>query len=267
MLRAEFAGLPYKKSEHNERVRSLLNNRSRASVEYKFRNISAILVNHEQVYIRGYLPSQNYQAALETSVLEWLEGKNVLFEGVEISPFVDPPQPGGVHTFADLLTDAPNPKQAARPTARRVARKVDFLRLDTENRKLGIRGEEFVFELEQRRLHDEERRRDLAKKVRWVSHDEGDGLGYDIASFDAGGAPRLIEVKTTAAGKYFPFTLTRNELAASQESAENYHLYRVYQFGAAPRLYILKGALDQTCHLTPVQFSAGFGEAGPTELA
>lgn len=121
------------------------------------------------------------------------------------------------------------------------------------------RGEEFIFELEQRRLHDEERRRDLAKKVRWVARDDGDGLGYDIASFEATGAPRLIEVKTTSAGKYFPFTLSRNELAVSQETSERYHLYRLYEFGKDPRLYVLRGALDQTCLLTPVQFSAAFG--------
>jgi hypothetical protein len=35
--------------------------------------------------------------------------------------------------------------------------------------------------------------------------DDGDGLGYDIASFEASGGPRLIEVKTTAAGKVLSF--------------------------------------------------------------
>jgi hypothetical protein len=34
---------------------------------------------------------------------------------------------------------------------------------------LGVRGEEFVYELEQRRLHDEANRRDLSKRIRWVS--------------------------------------------------------------------------------------------------
>ena len=40
-------------------------------------------------------------------------------------------------------------------------------------------------------------RDDLARKVRWVSEEDGDGAGYDIASFAPDGLPRLIEVKTT----------------------------------------------------------------------
>jgi len=261
MLRAEIAGVPYKKSVHNERARRLLNNRSKASVEFKFQNISAVLVNHSQLYVRGYLPRQNYQAALETSVLEWLAGTNDLAEALDVRALVDPPSPAGARSFADILVDPPEPRRAARPSGQVAPVKIDFLRLDAENRKLGVRGEEFVYELEKRRLHDEANRRDLSKRIRWVSRDDGDGLGYDIASFDASGAPRLIEVKTTAAGKYFPFTLSQNELAVSKRELQRYHLYRVHEFGPDPRLYVLQGALDESCVLTPVQFRASFGPA------
>ena len=100
-----------------------------------------------------------------------------------------------------------------------LVKKIDFVRLDAENRALGQRGEELAFELEQRRLHDELGRPDLAREVRWVARDEGDGLGYDIHSFEGGGEDRLIEVKTTGQGKYFPFAVTRNELTVSQREA------------------------------------------------
>jgi hypothetical protein len=40
-------------------------------------------------------------------------------------------------------------------------------------------------------------RADLARRVRWISEEEGDGAGYDIASFRPDGQTRLIEVKTT----------------------------------------------------------------------
>ena len=73
-----------------------------------------------------------------------------------------------------------------------------------EPRTLGLRGEEGV---------DDEKRVDLSQRVRWSSRDEGDGLGYDISSFDRDGAARLIEVKNTGLGKYFPFAVTANELA------------------------------------------------------
>lgn len=41
MLRAEAAGEPYNKSEHNQALRQLLNGRSKSSVELKHQNISA----------------------------------------------------------------------------------------------------------------------------------------------------------------------------------------------------------------------------------
>ena len=40
-------------------------------------------------------------------------------------------------------------------------------------------------------------RTDLAERIRWASHVDGDGGGYDILSFDTDGSDRLIEVKTT----------------------------------------------------------------------
>lgn len=256
MLRLELTGLPYVKAEFNERLRRLLDNRSKAAVEYKLQNISAVLVNHEQTYIRGYLPAQNYQAALESAVLEWLEGQRELETLVRMSPVLNPPSPPQIPTFHGILTPPPDSARVSRPTGRVLVRKVDFVRLDAENRALGQRGEELVFELEQRRLHDDFARPDLARRVRWVARDEGDGLGYDIRSFEASGEDRLIEVKTTGQGKYFPFAVTSNEVVVSQREAPRYHLYRLFDFGPSPGLYVLPGALDQSCTLSPTQFRA-----------
>jgi len=58
------------------------------------------------------------------------------------------------------------------------ARHVDFLERDAENRRLGRLGEEWAVEFEARRLHDRERRPDLARQIEWVSDTRGDGLGY-----------------------------------------------------------------------------------------
>lgn len=236
--------------------------RSKAAVEYKFQNISAVLVNHAQAYIRGYLPAQNYQQALEASVLEWLETRGQLEDVAGSSPILNPPEISrGAEAYSDLLTDPPEPGRSARERTARAA-KVDFVRRDAENRALGLRGEEFAFELEQRRLHDEVGRPDLARRVRWVARDEGDGLGYDIQSFEATGHQRLVEVKTTGLGKYFPFALTRGELECSRRERERYRLYRLFDFGTAPRLYVLTGALDESCTLTPTVFRASFGRLG-----
>lgn len=83
--------------------------------------------------------------------------------------------------------------------------------MTTPNRSLGKAGEERVFHHERRNLLASGRS-DLADKVRWVSQEDGDGAGYDIASFAPNGSPRLIEVKTTNGWERTPFYITRNEL-------------------------------------------------------
>jgi len=257
MLRMEQAGVPYVKADFNTRLRQALANRSKAAVEYKFQNISAVLVNHDQVYIRGYLPAQNYQAALETSVLEWLDGHTEWTTFVRGSArFQPPPGPRVAPAFRELLSTPPDQRRMARPSWVARPRLVDFVRIDAANRQLGQQGEELVFELEQRRLHDDEHRPDLARQVRWVSRDDGDGAGYDIRSFDGDERPRLIEVKTTGQGKYFPFIVTRNEVEVSRRESPHYHLYRLYDFAASPGLYVLDGAIDDTCSLVPTAFRA-----------
>ena len=56
MLRLEAAQQGYVKSEFNAQLRPQLRNRSKASVELKYQNISAILNGLELPFIRGYKP-------------------------------------------------------------------------------------------------------------------------------------------------------------------------------------------------------------------
>ena len=80
MLRDELAGLPVNKSERNLRLRRLLHNRSKGSVEFKHANISAVLTLHSYPYIEGYKPRFNFQALLEQVVLEYLDVHRDFFE-------------------------------------------------------------------------------------------------------------------------------------------------------------------------------------------
>jgi Domain of unknown function (DUF3883) len=84
----------------------------------------------------------------------------------------------------------------------------------------------------------------------------GDGTGYDVQSFNTDGSSRLIEVKTTGLGKYFPFNVTVNEVRCSQARPHEFHLYRVFNFGPGARLYMLTGELSKSCHLDPTQYRA-----------
>jgi len=59
MLSDYLTGKPYKKSEHKNNLLPLLKNRSEASIEYKHHNISAVLINLGQIYLKGYVPLFN----------------------------------------------------------------------------------------------------------------------------------------------------------------------------------------------------------------
>jgi hypothetical protein len=57
----------------------------------------------------------------------------------------------------------------------------------------------------------------LAAQVSHISVERGDGLGYDILSFEPDSRERLIEVKTTRFGEYTPFYVSANELEVSRQ--------------------------------------------------
>ncbi|MGE3401670.1 MAG: DUF3883 domain-containing protein [Vicinamibacterales bacterium] len=260
MLRAELAGESYSKAQHRRVLVPLLDGRSEQSVEFKHCNISAVLLAWGLPPIDGYKPRAHGQQLLEQVVLEYLATEPKFFEGVLDSEVLSPSQKPMSQTFAAIQEPPPEPIESAPrawdPNARVVP--VDFVRRDAENRRLGTLGEEFVLEIEQRRLHDEVGRQDLAKQVEWTSRERGDGAGYDIRSFEADGSPRYIEVKTTGLAKPFPFYVTANEVACSMALRDEYHLYRLFRFSRTPGLYVLTGALSETCHLDPTQFRARF---------
>lgn len=261
MLEADLQGKVYSKAEHNRRLQQRIG-RTKGSIEFKHQNISAILINFRQPFIPGYLPRQNYQQLLERVVLEWLAGHPDFFKSLADGPILAPrARPVVPHVRpSDLIESPPDtgPERAAAAGDDLRVRfyNTDFVRRDAENRRLGRLGEEWVLDFERRRLHDEAKRPDLAKRVEWIADTRGDGAGYDIASFDADESPRLIEVKTTGLGKQFPFIVTSNEVRVSKREAERFHLYRVFEFARAPRLYVLHGDLSETCRLEATQFRA-----------
>lgn len=265
MLDAELRGERYSKADHNRRLQEIVN-RSKGSIEFKHQNISAVLINFRQPFIAGYLPRQNYQTLLEQAVLEWLAVNPRFFahaaEGPVLAPTSRPPFPA--ERLPSSLVEVPPTEPAEMYTTERIEDathfyRLDFVRRDAENRRLGRLGEEWVVEFERRRLHDEERRPDLARKVEWIAETRGDGAGYDIVSYNADESARLIEVKTTGLGKHFPFMVTANEVRVSEREAEAYRLYRLFDFAAYARLYVLSGPLESSCRLEPTQYRARVG--------
>jgi hypothetical protein len=100
---------------------------------------------------------------------------------------------------------------------------------------------------------------DLARKVQWVAATIGDSLGFDVLSFDdADESEKLIEVKATGLGKFFPFYVTATEVRCSEDRTGPFHLYRVFDFARTPQVYVLTGSLGATCRLEPTLFPATF---------
>lgn len=135
------------------------------------------------------------------------------------------------------------------------AKKADFAEIEKSNSEMGREGEKFILQWEQDRLqaigHPE-----LAEKVEWISDIKGDGAGFDILSFEETGEPRYIEVKTTTREIGSPFLITQNEVNFSKAYAQNYYLYRVFDFKDSPHFFILKGNLEKHCELIPKIFEA-----------
>lgn len=96
----------------------------------------------------------------------------------------------------------------------------------------GLLGEEFVVNLERKRLR-RLGRRDLADRVDWVSL-RSVSEGYDILSFDgASGRRRYIEVKSTS-GKGQTVEMSLNEWATAEVKRNKYFIYRVIKVTTNP---------------------------------
>ena len=63
-------------------------------------------------------------------------------------------------------------------------------------------------------------------------------------------------MKTTRYGAQTPFFVSRNDVTVSQRESDRYHLYRVFAFRKAPRLYAAPGAFSARFDLSPTQFLA-----------
>ena len=259
MLSAELAGVPYNKTVHRRELVKVLHNRSEQAIEFKHANISAILIDLGFPYIAGYKPRSNYQQLLYDVVSDRLAGSPLLLNVAAADadlPIVVPE----VDDILSVLISPPTPSEpdrAARQQShvRRRSFSTNYLEREARNRSLGSAGEEFVLNFERARLLIAGREA-LAGRIEHTSRVRGDGEGFDILSFEESGKERLIEVKTTKYGRETPFFVSSNELAVSDSRADEYHLYRLFGFRLAPRLFTLAGALGSTCRLSASSYLA-----------
>ncbi|WP_222845151.1 DUF3883 domain-containing protein [Vreelandella nanhaiensis] len=239
-----------------------LDGRSAGAIEFKHANISAVLRDANCPYVDGYKPRSNYQQSL-VEVVEQLLLQCELVDRAARSaadlPVIDTTGTVDEH----IIVEPPKtlqPQRCVRESQAhysvRPPQKRDYLARETRNRELGLAGENLVIRFEQHRLIKAGKEK-LAECVEHVAITQGDGLGFDIRSFEPDGRDRLIEVKTTAFAKESVFFITPNELDCSRVHSEHYHLFRLFNFRKGPKLFCLKGDLREQLWLEPDSYRAG----------
>lgn len=253
MLEMDLLDKSFNKTAMNKELASQLDGRSHKAVEFKHQNISWVLNQSGWPYVRGYKPASHIQTSLIDAVAKYLLARPDLEALVRAAVF-----PAAVKSYSvDLPPKLVEPPSVT-PTAFKwspveAGIKRDYLRAPESNRSLGLAGEHMILEFEKYRLQSEPQ---LVAQIEHTSAMLGDGLGFDIRSFELDGSSRYIEVKTTRYSELTPFYFSAGELAASQHYGSEYHLYRIFNFSRKPGLFMLGGPLDQSTHMTPVDYSA-----------
>lgn len=258
MLRLEAGQQRYNKSAFNAGLRQRLQGRSKASVELKHQNISAVLHGIGLPFIPGYKPRVNAQLLLRQEVQKFvLDNTDLVKKVVDALEEVKSPHE---HSFKAVLVEPPRVEMVMKVDTAprlRLPRKIDFASRDETNRKLGRAGEQWAIQFEQHRLI-EAGHAELFSKLEWVSDKLGDGAGFDILSYEGPSQPRYIEVKTTNGPHACAFIISRNEVDFSREAGEAFFLYRLFRFRDAPALYVLRGDISAQLHLEPIDYRASF---------
>lgn len=261
MLSQELSGQSYSKTAHRRSLVPKLAKRSEGSIELKHQNISAILLEVGAPWVLGYKPRKNYQNLLRDQVISRLK-TDQQWDATAVEAMEQQAVPPLIKDYSSVVVPAPDLEEiresAVIPYVRReIGIKRDYFELEARNRSLGCAGEEFVVGYERNRLMATGRH-ELAARVERVSETKGDGLGFDVLSYEKDGRERFIEVKTTALGKEAPFYVTQNELEFSRSESDRFKLYRLFSFRREPKLFQLSGELDKACYLDPTNYRARF---------
>lgn len=258
MLRMQELGQNFVKADLIRQLQQQIPARNRPSIEYKFRNISSVLNGLGVQAVSGYKPLPNIQRLLVDVVADALGSDKVLDE-VAIKSLETPVELLIPESFEDFLIVTPEPKQKISDKQsdwiQRKAIKRDYLERESRNRSLGNAGELLVMEYEAHRLHQEGAKK-YVDRLEHVSSSKGDGLGFDILSFDADGRERFIEVKTTAYDAETPFFVSPNEVDFSGHNPDQFHLYRLFAFRRKPQMFTVPGPVAANFSLDPVSYRA-----------
>ena len=247
MLEMEIEGRKYVKKHIKEGIMPLLN--GRRSIDHRLQNITAVMMGMGMPWVKGYAPLAGQRRPdLEWAVEHCLEERGWRIEAAaerSLANAESSPREIQIKTadaaFADMEKSTRlSPADRAVLLAR--AWKSDAAKRDERNRKIGKAGEILVMASEKARLQNAGLPQ-LADLVEHSSKFRGDGLGFDVASRNADGSVRFLEVKTTGGYAETPFFMSRKEREKSRiitADGCDWRLVRVHDFYNDP------GAFEMT---------------------
>lgn len=253
MLERERAGDKINKADLYRRLAPEVG-RSKKSIEWKLRNVSAVLEELGIAWIPGLLPAHNYQDSLVQSVEVQLGlHPKILSDPMSVKPrFTSAERPVLVPPPPFLNSDP----QDRPPALQRLLGKYDPAARDDFNRSLGRAGEAMVFKFEYDRLC-QAGRSDLAKEMDWPADRGEDHRGYDIRSFEPdNGEERLLEIKTTNGHARTRFWLSRNQVQTAAQNPAAYRIRRVFHFQNGAKMFDIRPPLDGGLWLIPDKYVA-----------
>ena len=144
----EQSGQNFSKADHRRALLPKLNDRAAASIEFKHRNISAVLNDNGWIPIRGYLPANNYQRQLADVVMERIiaDPKYDLAAQSATTQTADVPL---IQSMGKILVSAPVLQHRAESEARpyvvkeRGLLKRNYQEQEARNSFLGRAGDDF----------------------------------------------------------------------------------------------------------------------------
>lgn len=108
--------------------------------------------------------------------------------------------------------------------------KRDYVAEEIVKTKLGKKNEKIIFEMELKRLIEEEATEQV-KKMEEFFKNKTENEGYDILSFELDGngkyVEKYIEVKSTKGNEGTPIDITADEVKFAKDNIDKYYLYRV----------------------------------------
>ena len=118
-------------------------------------------------------------------------------------------------------------------------RQINWEQINKKKNEVGYWGELKVYHNQIKELKTNQLNK-LASKVEHVSVTKGDGLGYDILSYDKKGDEIFIEVKSTVTNSEFGFYMCEPELKTLKDNQGKYFIAWLYNINMQNNSYDIK---------------------------